>query len=174
MVPSHIVGIALELRSLMLPEISKLFKEQLPRMQTIVNTVVSEATGALKDEIQYLRDNIASLQSENESLRERISKVESDNDLLEQHTWKNSVKISGIPEVLSENTDDIDLKLADKLDVLMNSSDNDRSHRVVKLDDRGHTAASSRTSNRDIIVKFATYNARHRHIICTRKSVSPT
>ena len=54
-VPSDIVGIASELRSLMLPEISKLFKEQLPHIQTIVNTVVSEATGALKDEIQYLR-----------------------------------------------------------------------------------------------------------------------
>ena len=158
----------------MLPEISSLFKEQLPHIQTIVNTLVSEATDALKDEIQYLRDNIASLQSENESLRERISKVESDKDSLEQHTWKNSVRISGIPEVLSENTDDIDLKLADKLDVLMNSSDNDRSHRVVKPDNRGHTAASSRTSLRDIIVKFATYNARHVQIVCARNSVSPT
>ena len=122
-VPSDIVGIASELRSLMLPEISKLFKEQLPHIQTIVNTVVSEATGALKDEIQYLCDENASLQSENESLRERISKVESDNESLEQYTRRNSVRISGIPEELSENTDDIVLKLADKLDVPMTSAD---------------------------------------------------
>ena len=59
--PSDIVGIALELHSLMLPEISKLFKQQLPNIQTIVNTVVNEATGVLKDENQYLHDENASL-----------------------------------------------------------------------------------------------------------------
>ena len=52
--PSDNVGIALELRSLMLPEISELLKEQLPHIQPIVKTVVCEATGALKDKIQYL------------------------------------------------------------------------------------------------------------------------
>ena len=172
-VPSDIVGIASELRSLMLPEISKLFKEQLPHIQTIVNTVVSEATGALKDEIQYLRDENASLQSENESLRERISKVESDNESLEQYTRRNSVRISGIPEELSENTDDIVLKLADKLDVPMTSADIDRSHRVGKPDNRGRTAATSKTRHRDIIVKFATYNARHR-LYSMRKELRTT
>ena len=51
--PSDNVGIASELRSLVLPEISELLKEQLPHIQPIVKTVVCEATGALKDEIQY-------------------------------------------------------------------------------------------------------------------------
>ena len=161
-VPTDIAGIASELRSMMLPEISKLFKEQLPHIRTIVNTVVSEATDALKDEIQHLRDENASLQSENESLRERISKVESDNDSLEQYTHRNSVRISGIPEELSENTDGIVLKLAEKLDVPMTSADIDRSHRVGKPDNRGRTATTTKMRHRDIIVKFATYNARHR------------
>ena len=147
---------------MMLPEISKLFKEQLPHIRTIVNNVVSEATDALKDEIQHLRDENASLQSENESLRERISKVESDNDSLEQYTRRNSVRISGIPEELSENTDGIILKLAEKLDVPITSADIDRSHRVGKPDNRGRTAATTRMRHRDINVKFATYNARHR------------
>ena len=124
--------------------------------------MVSEATDALKDEIQHLRDENASLQSENESLRERISKVESDNDSLEQYTRRNSVRISGIPEELSENTDGIVLKLAEKLDVPMTSADIDRSHRVGKPDNRGRTAATTKMRHRDIIVKFATYNARHR------------
>ena len=73
--------------------------------------MVSEATGALKDEIQYLQEENASLQSTNESIRESVSKIESINDSLVQYTRKNSVRISGIPEELSENTDDIVFKL---------------------------------------------------------------
>ena len=73
--------------------------------------MVSGATGALKDEIQYLQDENASLQSKNESIRESVSKIESINDSLVQYTRKNSVRISGIPEELSENTDDIVFKL---------------------------------------------------------------
>ena len=136
-------------------------------------TEVLMSTGALKDEIQYLRDENASLQSDNESLRERISKVESDNESLEQYTRRNSVRISGIPEELSENTDDIVLKLADKLDVPMTSADIDRSHRVGKPDNQGRTAATSKTRHRDIIVKFATYNARHR-LYSMRKELRTT
>ena len=73
--------------------------------------MVSEATGALKDEIQYLQEENASLQSKNESIRESVSKIESINDSLVQYTRKNSVRISGNPEELSENTDDIVFKL---------------------------------------------------------------
>ena len=106
--------------------------------------------------------------------RVRISKVESDNDSLELYTRRNSVRISGIPEELSENTADKVIKLADKLDFILTSADIDRSHRVGKPDNRGHTAASSRTSYRNIIVKFAICNARHRHIVCARNSASLT
>ena len=73
--------------------------------------MVSEATGALKDEIQYLQEENASLQSKNVSIRESVSKIESINDSLVQYTRKNSVRISGNPEELSENTDDIVFKL---------------------------------------------------------------
>ena len=74
-----------------------------------------------------------------------ISKVESIIDSLEQFTLRNSVRISGIPEELNENTDDIILKLVDKLDVSMISADIDRSHRVGKPNNRGRTAATTRT-----------------------------
>ena len=172
-VPTDIAGIASELRSMMLPEIFKIFKEQLPHTRKIVNTVVSEATDALKDEIQHLGDENASLKSENESLRERISKVESDNDLLEQYTRRNGVRISGIPEELSEKTDGTLLKLAEKLDVPMTSADIDRSHRVGKPDNRGRTPATTKMRHRDIIVKYATYNARHR-LYSMRKELQNT
>ena len=56
----------------------------------------------------------------------------------------------------------------------MSSADIDRSHRVGKPDNQGHTAVTSRTRHPDIIVKFATYNGRHRQITCARKSVPPT
>ena len=53
----------------------------------------------------------------------------------------------------------------------MTSADINRSHRVGKPDNQGHTAATSRTRHPDTIVKFATYNGRHRQIACARKSV---
>ena len=44
----------------------------------------------------------------------------------------------------------------------MNPSDIDRSHRVGKLDNKSRPANGGPRRHRDIIVKFATYNAKHR------------
>ena len=96
------------------------------------------------------------------SWRTSLLEKESLKSRLEQYTRRNSVRISGIPEELSENTDGIVLKLAEKLDVPITSADIDRCHRVGKPDNRGRTAATTKMRHRDINVKFATYNARHR------------
>ena len=89
-------------------------------------------------------------------------RLEADNDALE----RNTVKISGLPEESNEDTDGIVLKVAQELDVPMTLSDIDRSHRVGKMDD--NRAGGGRRRSRDIIVKFATYNARQRLYIKRR------
>ena len=93
-------------------------------------------------------------------------RLEADNDALEQYSRRNTVRISGLPEESNEDTDGIVLKVAQELDVPMTLSDIDRSHRVGRMDD--NRAGGGRRRSRDIIVKFATYNARQRLYIKRR------
>ena len=131
--PLDIVNIAAELRSLMLPELANIIKGQLPDIKAIVK----ESTDTLSTEIQALRAENANLRAENvrlsadvESLSTRVTRVESENNALEQYTRLNSIRISGIPEIDSENTVEIVFKIADKLNSHIGSSDIDRSHRI--------------------------------------------
>lgn len=162
--PSDIVHIASELRSVMLPEISSLMKSQLPDIKAAVASAVKEVTATLKEELKTLREENAELREVNQGFETRLAQVESDNDALEQYTRRNSVRISGVPEEGGEDTDEIVLKIAGELDVLLSPSDIDRSHRVGKLEDSARAGARSKAKirHRDIIVKFATYNARQR------------
>lgn len=82
-----------------------------------------------------------------------------------------SIAISGLPEVPGEDTDSAVLAIAQELDVSLTPSDIDRSHRVGRLDDNG--AGSRGRRSRDIIVKFATYNARQR-LYVKRKNLRET
>ena len=155
--PLDIVNIAKELHALMLPEMANIIKSQLPDIQKIVK----ESTDTLSSEIQALRDENAKLSAENtklwgdvEKLTTRITKAENDNDALEQYTRRNSLPISGIPETEHENTDTLVYKLANQLNSYIGPTDIDRSHRVGKPKNGGR--------HRDIIVKFATYNARQK------------
>ena len=147
----------------MLPEISSLIKGQLPDIKGAIKTEVTEATNTLTSEIQSLRTQNDNLRKDIDKLTERLIKAESDNDALEQYTRRNSVRISGVPEdVNGENADGIVLKIAEELDVPMSPDDIDRSHRVGKVDNRSRTVPGAGTRHRDIIVKFATYNAKQR------------
>lgn len=157
--PDDIVNMATELRSLMLPEIGNLIKGQLPDIQSVVRAEVQKATTTLKEEIRNLREENANLRKVNDDLAARLDMVENQNDALEQYTRRNSVRISGYPEQANENTDVIVLTIAEALDVQLVPSDIDRSHRVGKLD---QATASAKPRHRDIIVKFATHNARQR------------
>ena len=67
----------------------------------------------------------------------------------EQYSRRNCLRITGVPEEATENTDEIVLKLAFDLGTDIRLSDIDRSHRFGRID-------SARARPRDIIVKFAT------------------
>lgn len=162
--PTDILQIATELRSLMLPEIAVLIQEHTPDIKTIVFEAVKEATRSLTVEIQSVKSENAQLKNSHTELEKRVVKLELENDALEQYGRRNILRISGIPEQNDEDTDDIVLQLASDLDVPMTKHDIDRSHRVGKVDVRGNVGRTrgSKKSSRGIIVKFTTYNARHR------------
>lgn len=151
--PVDIVQIASELRSIMLPE-----------LKAMVIEAVQEALHTLNQEVSCLKEENQRLSKSNDDLAKRLTQAEQDNDSLEQYSRRNSIRVSGVPEVASEDTDDVIINIAQSLDVQINRSDIDRSHRVGKIDDRGGSdrATGGSRRHRDIIVKFATYNARQR------------
>ena len=166
--PVDIVQIASELRSMMLPELKALLADQIPEIKLMVVSAVKEATDVLKEQVKDLQDENKRLLKANSDLEKRLSQVENDNDSLEQYSRRNSIRVSGCPEVADENTDEIVIKLSQELDASISPSDIDRSHRVGKVVDRGR-ASSGNQRHRDILVKFATYNARQRSFLKRRE-----
>lgn len=61
----------------MLPELKNLITDMVPSIKLIVKKAVSEATGALNDEVWKLKDN-ESFQKVNSALEKRISQAEYD------------------------------------------------------------------------------------------------
>ena len=161
--PVDIVQKAAELRYMMLPELKALLADQIPEIKMMVVGAVKEATDVLTEQVKDLQDENKSLVKANSDLEKRLSQVESDNDSLEQYSRRNSIRISGCPEVAEENTDEIVIKLSQELDASICPSDIDRSHRVGNVVDRG------RASSSDILVKLGTYNARQRLFLKQRE-----
>ncbi|MEW8544179.1 MAG: hypothetical protein AB2693_11655, partial [Candidatus Thiodiazotropha sp.] len=161
--PNDILQIASELRSMMLPEIAALIKDQSPDVGKIVLEAVKEATSSLTSQIEGIKLENKQLTESCSRMEEKIVKLQLDNDSLEQYGRRNILRISGIPEQPNEQTDDLVLKLAEELNVTMSTYDIDRSHRVGKIDDDRRTTRPRRPKrHRDIIVKFTSYNARYR------------
>ena len=167
---SDIVQIASELRSLMRPELKSLIQEFSPTIKEVVKEAMQEVAreiGELKTSNQRLTKANEDLLRKNKELEKRVEEIELGNDALEQYSRRNSLRISGIPELPGESRDELVLKLAGDLDVQLIDSDIDRSHRVGRPRDR---QTSGRPRHRDILVKFATYNARRR-LVNVRKSL---
>lgn len=143
----------------MLPQIKSIVEGQLLDIRQTIKATVEEALKGLSDtlqkhteEINELRCENLKLQKQNSELDRRISQIEMDNDAAEQYSRRNCLRIRGIPESVSEDTDTVVLDVAKKLNVTMALEEIDRSHRVGAPTKR----------NRDIIVKFATYRTRQR------------
>lgn len=74
-------------------------------------------------------------------------------DASEQYSRRNSLRISGIPETVNEDTDQVVLHVAETVGVNILPSGIDRSHRLGKSGNR---------QTQDILVKFTSYRARER------------
>ena len=81
-------------------------------------------------------------------------------DSLEQHSHRNNVRISGIPESTgaAENTDAVVKKVGEAIGVAVTGEMIDRSHRVGRPGKMG----------RDILVKFTSH--RHKYLIMKARS----
>ena len=159
-----VLQIATELRLMMVPELRTLFAEQTPIMKIMGKTAVKEAISELDKQVKQLNIQVKTLKKENmrlslENMRKRLTQVERDSDSLEQHSRRNSVRISGYPESYTDNTNDIVVKIARELDVDISKGNIDRSHRVGKPTQQGRSVPD-RARPLYILVKFSTYNAR--------------
>ena len=177
--PDDILQIVTELRALMLPEIKHIITENMPDTKSIAYDAVKNATTPLSKTIENLVSDNVELNKKCSELEERVSELESqnaarkaENDDLEQYGRRNILRVSGIPENESEDTDLIVMQVADKLGVSISPYEIDRSHRVGKTV-KPHVGQTSTRKSRDIIVKFATYNARNR-LFQERKTLRET
>ena len=130
----------------------------------------SEIETLVKERVQRetadLKSTISSLQADNKKLTDSVSKLEvklsSRVDDLEQYSRRSCLRIAGIPETQDEDIDVLVLELAARLNINVQSSDIEVSHRVGPQ--RGRPAADADgfgmvddpqpTRTREIIVKF--------------------
>ncbi|XP_026289139.2 protein unc-13 homolog C-like [Frankliniella occidentalis] len=120
-------------------------------------TLISECLKPVKTEITRLTKEVEDLQVEVLNLSKDISqkdkKIEELEGRLEEHeqySRRNNLRIFGVTESPKENTDDLVVKVAKKINVDIDVSQIDRSHRIGKPG----------SNPRPIIVKFIGYGPR--------------
>ncbi|KAJ8304216.1 hypothetical protein KUTeg_017799 [Tegillarca granosa] len=123
---------------------SSLQTEIVKEIKTVISYMFDEFAKEMKNEIKTLKNENDALRSENESLKLSI-------DELEQYSRRNAIRITGIRENENETTDELVKDLAKKIDVDINDTDIDRSHRSGKPG-----------TNRQILIKFTNYNIKRR------------
>ena len=133
----------------------------------------------LKNEIVLLRKEVKEKDKQIVNLNSRIDSLESENDALEQYTRRNSLRLFGLPEQQGEDSVEVALNLMNqtlKVEPPIVMEDLDRVHRVGKKkapDASSPEQPDSPPKPRPIIVKFATYRARHR-VITKKKALEST
>ena len=93
---------------------------------TLQQTVKEKVNGVLA----RLITKIASLESKNLHLRQRFQQLEESVDNAEQNSRRDCLRVTGFPESINENTDDLILNLAQSTDVELIVQNTNRSHRL--------------------------------------------
>ncbi|MEW8546845.1 MAG: hypothetical protein AB2693_25300 [Candidatus Thiodiazotropha sp.] len=145
---SDVMRIALQCTLLLSNDVDRLIKEK-----------VDLATADLQNTVVMLKDENDKLKK---CMNELETKLSTKVDDLEQYSRRSCIRISGIEEVADENTDEIVLQLANRIDVELNPRDIDRSHRVgaPKRSSNADDMETDRQRPREIIVKLKSYQAR--------------
>ena len=134
-----VLRIATKLQEMLSKEIDKLVEQKVALKVVPLLTEVDSLEKSLADVKKELKD------------------VSARNDDLEQYSRRSCLRISGIPEKVSEDTTHIVLDLADRCGSNIGVDDIDRSHRVGRVVS-GEPQGTSRP--REIIVKFRSHAAR--------------
>lgn len=121
----------------------------------MVDSIVKGVLSGLNERISSVEKENIELKQQNAALSSRILSLEKAVDQGEQYSRRNCLRITGVPEEATENTDELVLKLASDLGTDIQLGDIDRSHRLGRLN-------AARTRPRDIIVKFATFRSRQK------------
>ena len=133
-----------------------------------ISTVHTRRIEQVEGEIHDLSCQNTRLRTENENQQEQIDELQQDLEMksmsmedMMQYSRRNCLVITGIAEAQGENTDEVVKDFAkNKLDVIINDNDIDRTHRLGK---------PSIGKFRPIIAKFTNYRARHKVIKERRK-----
>jgi hypothetical protein len=100
---------------------------------------------------EQLREDISDLKKEVESLKQKHKKSKMKQDDAEQYSRKNSVRISNYKEKSDEETSQIVVDIAKKVNVSIDRDDIDNSHRVGE---------KKGGKEREIIVKFKSFRSK--------------
>ena len=134
-----VLRIATKLQEMLSKEIDKLVEQK-----------VALKVAPLLTEVDSLKKSLADVKKE-------LKDVSARNDDLEQYSRRSCLRISGIPENVSEDTTQIVLDLADRCGTNIGVDDIDRSHRVGRVVS-GEPQGTNKP--REIIVKFRSHGAR--------------
>jgi hypothetical protein len=124
-----------------------------PQVRSSLGDIVGES---VRQEIIALRAELKRKDATIDDLRRRVVTLETSNDSLEQYQRRNSLRIAGFPEDENEDILTRTLELMNttmSVEPAITAHDVDRIHRVGKKDGG---------KPRSVIIKFATYRARHR------------
>lgn len=135
-------------------KISDMLKETFRgEIESIVDSVVNGVLKGLQDRIDSLEKTNVELRTENRTLSTKVETLEKQIEQAEQYSRRNCLRVSGLKEEASEDTDALVMRLASTVGSEIQISDIDRSHRVGN-------PRQQRDRPRDIIVKFSTYRMR--------------
>ena len=127
-------------------------------VEQLVIKRVESATAEFKNKIKSLEDENNMLKC---NLHEMENRIMTKIDDAEQYSRRSCLRIAGIQESINENTDEIVLNLAGRLNIDLNPRDIDRSHRVGPVQPSSSGSEEpTRRRPREIIVKFVNSQAR--------------
>ena len=122
--------------------------------QKLKDTVkaVSEKNSELEKKVDQLENNLQSSIEQGNILEKKLEEATKMHDNLEQYSRKFNLEIYWIPEQEKEDTEEIVLNLAKRLNVNLEPEDIDIAHRMKE----------GNTRPRPIIVRFTNYYSRNR------------
>ena len=121
----------------------------------------SQNLSPLTEELQRLKSEVTKLRSDIDSMSQKLVVHEDWMDDLEQYSRRNCLLLHGIPEKPNEDATKLVLDtFAQKLNIELDETRLERSHRIGAKDRRRTAANVVKEGRRPIIVKFISYRDR--------------
>ena len=175
-IPQQMLGLAGQIQHA--PHTSVISDSDILRMALQMKALLKEDIDRLIEvrvalEIEPLKTEIATANKSIAELQQKVKDLTKQNDDLEQYSRKSCLRLTGIKEMANENVNQVVLDLANRVGADINQSDIVAAHRLGGDNTSGAEGTSTtggagprnmanRQKCRDIIVKFANYDARYR------------